>query len=489
MRAKSECLRQYLKRKIDVTQQNSLSQTVAAFVASVQPRQIPPSVRERAGLVMLDAIGNAFAASRYPFAPVALSALSSLGSGDSTVIGMDARLALRDAAIMNGILVHGLDYDDTYLPGSVHLSASCVPTVLAMAPHAHASGSEMLMATLLGLEISARIAAAANGGFVNAGFHATGIAGAFGSAAAAGRLMKLDAAQHALAQGVALSVTASTLQPLQEGSWTKRLHPGWASASGITVAAFARAGYVAPAQAYEGRFGLYTCFLGEHAAGARPGAVVEGLGEQWEFTRTSIKLFPACHQLHAFMNAAIALSKQQHFSADNVVSVRSLICDAAVPLVCEPMESKLRPASSYSAQFSMPYSVACALTRGRFGLNEIEAPSFTDADILRLASKVSYEIDPNPGFPKSRSGEIIVKMKDGRELRCRDDILPDEPAHAEAIVQKFTQNTDGILTAAQSSRIRDAVLGLEKLDDASALVRLLGGAQAAATAGPASVTA
>jgi len=286
--------------------------------------------------------------------------------------------------------------------------------------------------------------------------------------------MKLDAAQHALAQGVALSVTASTLQPLQEGSWTKRLHPGWGGASGITAAAFARAGYVAPAQAYEGRFGLYTCFLGEHAAGAQPASVVEGLGEQWEFTRTSIKLFPACHQLHAFMNAAITLAKEQSFSADNVHSVRALIADAAVPLVCEPLASKLAPASSYSAQFSLPYAVACALQRGRFGLNEIEAAAYTDADLLKLAQKVSYEIDPNPGFPKSRSGEVIVRMNDGRELRCRDNILPDEPASAEAIIRKYTHNTDGILPASTAVQIRDAVLGLDTLADTAVLVRALG---------------
>ncbi len=452
----------------------TLSRRVADFVAARTWDDIPVAVRERAALIMLDAIGAAFAASRYPFAPVALSALGSLGSGDGVVIGMEAKLALRDAVVMNGILVHGLDYDDTYLPGSVHLSASCVPVVLGMGAHAKANGKEMLMACLLGLEISARIAAAAKGGFVNAGFHATGIAGVFGSTVAAGRLMKLDAAQHTLAQGVALSVTSGTLQPLQEGSWTKRLHPGWAGASGITAAAFARSGYVGPAQAYEGHFGLYTCFLGEHKADARPDMVVEGLGDIWEFTRTSIKLFPACHQLHAFMNAAIKLAHEQTFSADNVESVRTLICDAAVPLVCEPLQSKLKPASSYSAQFSLPYTVACALVRGKFGLNEIEAPSYTDAELLKLAHKVSYEIDPNPGFPKSRSGEVIVKMKDGRELRCRDNILPDEPASADAIVEKFMHNTDGILPRARAERVRDAVLGIERVLDGDAFVRTLG---------------
>jgi 2-methylcitrate dehydratase PrpD len=460
----------------------TLSQQVAQFVALRAYDDIPQAVRERAKLIMLDAIGTAFAASRYPFAPVALSALSSLGGGDSVVIGMDTKLALRDAVVMNGILVHGLDYDDTYLPGSVHLSASCVPVVLGMGAHARASGEEMLMACALGLEISARIAAAAKGGFVNAGFHATGIAGTFGSTVAAGRLMKLDASQHTLAQGVALSVTSGTLQPLQEGSWTKRLHPGWAGASGITAAAFARSGYVGPAQAYEGRFGLYTCFLGEHAEAAQPNGVVEGLGDVWEFTRTSIKLFPACHQLHAFMNAAIKLSQEQTFSADNVEWVRTLIADAAVPLVCEPLESKLKPASSYSAQFSLPYSVACALARGKYGLNEIEAPAYTDPELLKLARKVSYEIDPNPGFPKSRSGEVIVKMKDGRELRCRENIFPDEPADADAIITKFLQNTDGILPAVSARQIQDAVLGLEKQTDTVKFVHSLGMAKTSSQA-------
>jgi 2-methylcitrate dehydratase PrpD len=457
-----------------MTNTPTLSQQVADFLAGCAPEDVPRSVRERAALVMLDAIGTAFAASRYPFAPVALSALSSLGSGDSTVIGLNAKLALRDAVVMNGILVHGLDYDDTYLPGSVHLSASCAPVALGMGAQVKASGKALLTAFTLGLEIGARVAQAAQGGFVNAGFHATGIAGAFAAAAAAGRLMQLDAGQHALAQGIALSFTASTLQPLQEGSWTKRVHPGWAGSSGITAAAFAKSGYVGPMQAYEGRFGLYTCFLGEHASSARPEMVVDGLGEQWEFTRTSIKLYPACHQLHAFMNAAITLTREQPFSAENVESVRALIADAAVPLVCEPLAAKLKPASSYSAQFSLPYAVACALQRGQFGLNEIEAPSYTDASLLALAHKVTYEIDPNPGFPKSRSGEVIVKMKDGRELRCRDDILPDEPASAEAIMRKFTQNTDGILPASQAAQIRDTLLSLDALADTAAFVRTLG---------------
>jgi len=178
--------------------------------------------------------------------------------------------------------------------------------------------------------------------------------------------------------------------------------------------------------------------------------------------------------LHAFMNAAIRIANKESLSADNIESVRALVADAAVPLVCEPMASKLKPAGSYAAQFSLPYSVACALQRSRFGLHEIEAPSYTDASLLALAQKVTYEIDPNSGFPKSRSGELIVKMKDGRTLRERDDILPDEPASAEAIVAKFEQNCESTMARADITRLCDVVLGMARVAEVNELTRLLG---------------
>jgi 2-methylcitrate dehydratase PrpD len=454
--------------------QTTITEQVSQAVAASHWEQIEASVKERLKLIFLDAVGTALAASRYPFAPVALEALSSLGAGESCVIGMPQKLALRDAVVMNGILVHGLDYDDTYLPGSVHLSASCVPTLLGLGTQLKVSGKEIIMAGLWGLEISARVAQAAKGGFVNAGFHATGIAGIFGSTVAASRLMGLSAEAHTLALGVALSLTSGTLQPLQEGSWTKRLHPGWAASSGITAAAFARSGYLGPKQAFEGTFGLFNCFLGVNRSTADLTCVMEGLGERWEFMRTSIKLFPACHQLHAFMNAGIALAQQASFTADNVESVRALISEAAIDLVCEPLQSKLRPQTSYSAQFSLPYAIACVLSRGAFGLKDIEATAYTDEAVLALAQKVQYEIDPHAGFPKTRSGEIIVKMKDGRQWRQREDIFPDEPASAEAIMTKFKQNTQALVGESRSLQIMELILQMEKAQSLTALVECLG---------------
>lgn len=458
-----------------MTDKPTLSQHLSAFAADLDGGRIPPDVRQRAKMLLLDAIGVAFAATRFEFAQRALAGLRLMGSGESDVIGMPARLSLRDAVLLNAVLVHGLDYDDTYLPGSVHLSASCVPTVLGVGAARGATGYDLLTALALGLEVDARLGAAGRGGFLRAGFHATSIVGTFACALAAGRLMDLTADQLTMAQGIALSTTSGNMQPMQDGSWTKRMHPGLSGASGILAATLAQQGFIGPAQAYEGRFGLFPCFLGAYAKDADLGLVRDALGERWEFPRASIKLFPACHQSHAFFNAAIGLANEHRLHAEDIESIRVRIGEHAVQLVCEPLAAKRKPDSSYAAQFSLPYGIACCLTRGRFGLSELEPASYSNAALLALAHKVDYEVDPDSGFPKFRSGEVIVNLKDGKTLGKRESILPDEPATDDAILEKFMDTATSVMSASRARRIRDAVLGLEQLENVSTLTRMLGG--------------
>ena len=452
-----------------------LADVLGRFVAEQRFEAIPQPVLRRAKLLMLDAVGIAFASTRYEFAHRTLTALAGMGSGDADVIGMPKRLALRDAVLMNGVLVHGLDYDDTYLPGSVHLSASCVPTSLAMAAHVHASGRDLLAAFVLGLEIDARLGAAGKGGFLRAGFHATSMCGTFACTMIAGRLLNMTRAQLVMAQGIALSTVSGTVQPAQDGSWTKRMHPGWSGVSGITAAMLARQGFIGPTEAYEGRFGLYPCYLREHAAQADLSLASRDLGAHWEFMRSSIKLYPVCHQSHAFMNAASKLGRQHKIDPGEVKHILARVAEVAVPLICEPIEAKRKPESSYGAQFSLPYHIACCLTRGRFGMNELEETSYADPTLRALAQKMDYEIDPDSGFPKTRTGEVIVTMKNGERHVCREAIDPDQPESEEGIVAKFMDNASLAMSAERAEKIRSLILDLESAADAQSITHALTG--------------
>lgn len=455
----------------------TVSQELASFAAGLRLEDVPAAVRQRALHLALDALGVALASSRNDFARIALDGMQSLGEpGTCPVIGMDTLLPLRDAMVMNGLLVHGLDYDDTYLPGSIHLCATSVPSAFGLAAHRQASGRELLCALIVGLEAGARISQAGRGNIHKAGFHPTSVCGAFSSALVAGRLLGLSADQLTLAQGIALATASGTVQPMQDGTWTKRFHPGWAAASGVVSAHLARAGYTGPEVAYEGRFGFYNVFLGALASEAEPALVHAQLGDRWEFPSASIKLYPACHHIHAFVNAAREIRAQlgNVLQPEDVESVHALVASVAIPLVCEPPEEKFAPATSYIAQFSLQFGIACGLLRGSFGLGELEPEARADPALVGLARKVSFEVDPYSGFPKTRTGEVIVRLRNGRELRVRNAILPEEPASDAEIVAKFMDNACQAVSASRARELCALVLELEQQDDASTVMHALG---------------
>ncbi|MGE8367626.1 MmgE/PrpD family protein [Cupriavidus sp.] len=451
--------------------QETISDVLARFAASLTADAIPAAVRERAKYLILDAVGLAYASHGYRWEGVSLDALRSFGGGNACVIGHGRILGLRDAVLMNGILVHGLDYDDTHSRGVIHATASVFPTVLGAAEHAAASGADLLTAYVAGMEIATRIGMVAQGGFHQVGFHPTGLAGVFGCTVAAGWLHRLDASRLAMAQGIALSMGSGSLEFLEDGAWTKRMHPGWAGAAGIMAATLAAHGYIGPRRAYEGRFGLYASHLGERMAQADLGLATEALGERWQIEEVAVKPMPACHFTHAPADAAIALSREFSGSAAQKLAairrLRVLVPEQVVSTVCEPVANKRRPANGYDAQFSIPYIVATGLLKGRFTLDELDDAALADPDVLALAAKVDYEIDPASTFPRHYTGEVVVEMADGRVLRHREAVNrgnTDRPLTNEDIAAKYRENATRTLDAGRAQRVADAVLGLDRAD-------------------------
>lgn len=438
----------------------TLAGTVGEFAARAAFDDVPAEVLERARHLVLDAVGLAFASTAYPFPAVALQALSAFGgAGEQPVLGMAERLPARDAAVLNGVLIHGMDFDDTHIPAVTHVSAAALPAALAAAISAGADTRTLLLAYVLGVEVSARVGIGGAGGFHDVGFHPTAVAGAFGAAVAAGKVSGLDADGIARAQGVVGSMSSGLLEFLADGSWTKRLHPGWAAMSGLTAAGFAKAGWTGPPAVYEGRFGLYNT----HLAGreTRPEAVGSALGQTWELTRTAVKPYPICHFIHAFADAALTL-RPEIGSAD-IAEIRCAIHPVPGKVVCEPAEAKWAPRDEYDAKFSLPYVVATALTRGRFTLAELEDDALADRAVLDLAQKVRVSDDDDSAFPAAYSGAVEIELSDGRVLRHREQVNrghEERPLANDEIVAKFRDTIGGVAAPAVADRVQAAVLGL-----------------------------
>ncbi|MBL8382539.1 MAG: MmgE/PrpD family protein [Burkholderiales bacterium] len=453
-----------------------IAATLARFAAGTAPDAIPAAVRARARHLMLDAIGIGFASTTFDFAGAALAGAHALGgAGDSIVLGMGARLPLRDAVMMNGVLLHGLDYDDTHVPGVIHATVSLLPTVLGQGAARGRSGAEVLSAYIVGAEAATRVATAARGGFHKLGFHPTGLVGAFGCALAAGRLAGLTVDQLVMAQGIALSLAGGSLEFLEDGAWTKRLHPGWAGVAGITAATLAAHGFTGPAAAYEGRYGLFALHLDGGAAAAELPAATAGLGRDWEIHNIAVKPFPLCHLTHGCADAAIALHRAGVDPA-RIARVTALVPAETVQVVCEPVANKRRPQNDYDARFSIPFIVASGLIAGRVGLAELEAERLADPAVLALADRVEYRVDPAAEFPRYYSGEVIVELDDGRVLRHREHVnrgAAERPITEDEIVAKFIDNATLAIPHARALAVRDAVLGLDDVADVNTLARLL----------------
>lgn len=456
----------------------SIAAALAGFAHELRYEEIPATIAERARHLMLDATGIALASTRWDFAHKSLTAIRGLaGYGKCSVLGLPARLPLRDAVLMNGILVHGLDFDDTHVPGIIHATASTFPTALGAAEYYGADGKALLAAYVVGIEAGARLGAVAKGAFHQVGFHPTGLIGAYACALVAGRLMGANPAQLAMAQGITLSTGSGSLEFLEDGAWTKRFHPGWAGVAGITGAALAREGFVGPKNPYQGRFGLFASHLGPLAEGCDFSLATDALGERWEVEQVAVKPFPACHFAHGCADAAIALAQHHDLSPEDVVQVKTLVPGEVIKTICEPANNKLRPVSDYDAKFSLPFIVAASLTRRRFGLAELEDEALHDETILGLAEKVDYQADPDSPFPAAYSGEVVVTTRDGRELRHREQVnrgAADRPLSNTEIADKYLDNALLAVSRGRAERIRDAMLNLEQ-GSARDLAEVLGG--------------
>lgn len=291
-----------------------IARELTGFAFNMKLEDVPQVVRQRACDLILDSVGCALAARREDFADRYAEALFSplLRSGaERGVIGFSRRAGVRDAAMLNGVLSHGLDFDDTHMAGIAHLSVSVMPTVLSLGGHRHADGRSMLSAYIAGVECGARLASVVKGRLTAKGYHPSAVVGTFASTIAASRLLRLGAQRMLSAQGFALSFTSGSLQFLEDGAWTKRLHPGWAAQSGITAATMGLHDIPAPHAPYLGRYGLYATHL-DHTDLERidTGLATRGLprglaSDKWELLDIAVKPYPMCHFVHASVEAAI----------------------------------------------------------------------------------------------------------------------------------------------------------------------------------------
>jgi 2-methylcitrate dehydratase PrpD len=444
---------------------STASEALAAFAARLRFGDLPADVVAKAKRHVLDVIGVALASSTLPFAAMALRAAGSVGGhpGGGTVIGRSERLAPVWSAFVNGTFAHGIDFDDTHPGAVVHPSASVVPAALAGAEARDTDGHSLLAAIAVGLESAVRLGLAAGGSFHDRGFHPTGLCGALACSLVAGKLADLDAGRLAHALGLAASMAAGSLEFLTDGSWSKRIHAGWAAHGGIVAAELAAQGFSGPRQSLDGRFGFYRSHLGD--GGWDLERVTRNLGERWEMMDIALKPYPCCHFNHAFIDCAAAARSAPLFDVERIERIDCHIHPRQMPVVCEPAQSKRAPQSEYDAKFSLPYAVGCMLARGHVDVDDFTDESIRDRRILSLAAKTTCEADPSVDYPRLFPGRLRITFTGGRTDEWSEPInrgSAERPLSDDEVKEKFRRNASRALSPGQVERLIDVVEKLEQ---------------------------
>ena len=444
------------------------AQTLAKFCRELRYEIIPSETTHAAKRHVLDAIGVALAAASEGVAsPVVESVRAWAGAREASVLGHDFGAPAPHAALANGTLAHALDFDDTHPESIVHPSAFVMASALAVAEESGANGRAFLTACVAGYEVATRIGAAAPGRFHERGLHTTGIAGTFGAAATSGVLWGLTDSQLTSALGIAGSQSSGLFAYLADGTETKRFHAGWAAQGGVIAADLARRGFTGPATIFEGPHGVYDALLA--GAEADMTRVTRGLGAEWETTRIAIKPYPACHFVHACMDAAAGL-KVRPGEIDEIICA---IPSPAIGIVAEPRAGRLAPETTYAAQFSLPFAVASAIVGGREGLELFGEDARSDKRVLSLAERVQHIADDSiPTF----GGRVSIRLRDGR-TRDADELInrghPDRPLSDEDLTAKFVANARRRLDNGSSQKAADVLWHMDEVDSMSDLVSLL----------------
>ncbi|HEY6779401.1 MAG TPA: MmgE/PrpD family protein, partial [Thermoleophilaceae bacterium] len=259
------------------------------------------------------------------------------------------------------------------------------------------------------------------------------------------------------------STSSGLFEYLAEGTPTKPFHAGWAAHAGVVTTALAARGAAGPSSVLEGRFGIYRALLGRACDQALTQQVGD-LGSRWETLAVAIKPYPACHFIHAAMDAVHQL-REQGLESDQVTILEVGVPADALPIVVEPAERKLSPSTSYEAKFSLQFSVAAMLADGAVDLSTYEQRSLDDPRIGELARRIEVAVvareDRGPLF-----ATVTARLADGSTLHA--DVphptgTPECPLAREGVTDKFHANADAALGQTRARSLAEALLSLDRL--------------------------
>jgi aconitate decarboxylase len=454
---------------------NRYTRGIAEFVSGLRFDAIPHEVRERAKLLILDSLGCALYGARLPWCRILQRTLAKLDrSGTCAVWGTGQRLSAPHAALANGTQVQGFELDDVHREGVLHVGAVVLPALVAVAEMRRMSGREFLASAVAGYEIGPRVGLCMGQEHIGQGWHSGATLGVFSAAAGAARGLALDADRTVHALGIA-GTQASGLMAAQYGAMVKRMHAGRASQSGLYGALLAKDGFTGIPDVLESEYGGFCTTFSRSQDRFRLEELTAGFGETWQTMGVALKFYSCGGSNHTTLDALRDMQNGRAFGAKEVKKI--VVHCSQVTL--DHAGWKYRPAGLASAQMNLAFCVATLLLEGDCFVDQFDEKAVTDRGRIALAEKVEVVEDPGitaKGSKHRHAVRVEVHLADGSVLeRAAETPRGSEPNFASEaqVVAKFEKLAARALPRAQVARLRDAVLNVEDLEDASRIAKLM----------------
>lgn len=413
------------------------TQRLAEFAHRLTLGDLPSSTVEACGRLTLDTVGVGLAAWDAPGVRELRELSAGWSRGASRLWVTGERVAPPTATLVNSTMAHALEFDDIHSDLPMHVGVVVLPAVLAVADaRPGATGAEAAAAIVAGAEVLCRMARATRGYRGHAGFRGwnpTAVVAGFGAAAAAARMLGLDAEGIHRAMGLSYAQAAGNQQCIHDGGLVKRMQPGFTAEAGVRAAYLAAAGVTGAVNAMEGRHGFFHLYeRGEYDADL----LTAGLGARFEIDRVGFKRYPTCAMTHPGIDAVLALKGEAGFGAADIEAVEVYGSPFVTGMVGRPYDPGDNP--QVAAQFSLGYTVATAVLTGDVRLGDLAPTRTLDPERRRLAARVTVTQDDR--LEGRWSTRVAVTLRDGRRVERALEVSrgrADQPLATAELVAKF----------------------------------------------------
>ncbi len=454
----------------------SYSQIIAQFYVNADIDAIPLRVFEHTKNVIADWAGCGIGGANIESTKMVKDVfLSEPGRHDCTVF-CGGKASIDHAAFINGAASHGLEMDDASYDAGGHPAVVILPAAMAMAETVNAKGKDFLLSVIWGYDMMTRVGrGVVPDNCFERGWHPTAVCGIFGATVAAAWLMKLDAVKIANALGIAGGFASGNLECYADGSLTKRLNPANAAMGGINAARLAAAGYTGPKWVFEGKHGFFKSYTDNPT----PERMLEKLDySEYPIEIASFKPYACCRYNHAPIDSILKIMADNHIKADDIDRIVIDTCSMAIRAVVEPGQIKYNPPNTAAAQFSLPYTAACAALFGEVSVAQFTDEKLIDPDIRRFINKVEmvHTGEMDVYLPDIFAATATICTKDGRELKeltkfSKGD--PENPMSKKEIKEKFMTLSEMTISKNKARKIYDTIMNIENLATIKDLTKLL----------------